>query len=804
MRETWAAEGWRRFFSRPDARAADRAVAYLGDVVDRARRRDLRRCSAALEVEATAAAPQLVPTDRMYPDVGVTGLLSDGLPPGFGAPELVSGADVAALPGALSALSGALETERTTRVAAIAAGERLRSRATDQLLEGLGVEALRDVTRDRLRIAPIEDAGLRTVGAVLKAGSSLADVPGIGADSARKLLGAAQTLRQQTMDDQPLLLDPSARTPEATDVLRQLRRWEIARGPLRGPDGSTAAVALASLAPVMAPGVGDAMVFPTSGRGIPEFRAAVAGVLRLAEVLRGSVVKLIGPDAGADDGGAPANASDDELRADFRARPADYQALAAQLGLLPDEGERVHGDLPEEIVAAIRGMDLDTRYLAASLRGYQDFAARFALVQKKVLIGDEMGLGKTIEALAALTHLHAHDETHFLVVCPAAVVSNWVREVQSKTRLEAHRLHGQARDLAVDEWLTRGGVAVTTYGTLGAVHDRVMGCPGLACVIVDEAHYIKNPAPSGRSCWRRDRAGRGRDSADRHCAGESHRRIPTLVRYLRPDLLERRRTPVASSANSSRRCTCGATRPTCSTSTRAGRGRRLGEADRADDRVPQGRRRGELMAMRRAAYGGCGVGEDGATHRHRGEARDNGRRVIVFSHFRDVLTPVMVALGDVAVGPLTGDVPAARRQELVDEFSAADGGAVLVSQIVAGGVGLNIQAASVVVICEPNSSHHGVAGDRPGPPHGPAGVGAGAQAASGGFRRRPDTRDPRPQKAAFRRAGARVHDRRSRPRGLRRVRGGTRARNHRGRAGEAGGSGECGPGSRHRSGRRDR
>ena len=34
-------------------------------------------------------------------------------------------------------------------------------------------------------------------------------------------------------------------------------------------------------------------------------------------------------------------------------------------------------------------------------------------------------------------------------------------------------------------------------------------------------------------------------------------------------------------------------------------------------------------------------------------------------------------------------------------IAAADGGAVLVSQIVAGGVGLNIQAASVVVICEP-------------------------------------------------------------------------------------------------------
>ncbi len=59
------------------------------------------------------------------------------------------------------------------------------------------------------------------------------------------------------------------------------------------------------------------------------------------------------------------------------------------------------------------------------------------------------------------------------------------------------------------------------------------------------------------------------------------------------------------------------------------------------------------------------------------------------------------ALPGKVFGPLTGSVPAAARQVMVDQFSAAGHGAVLVSQIVAGDVGLNIQAASVVVICEP-------------------------------------------------------------------------------------------------------
>ena len=40
-------------------------------------------------------------------------------------------------------------------------------------------------------------------------------------------------------------------------------------------------------------------------------------------------------------------------------------------------------------------------------------------------------------------------------------------------------------------------------------------------------------------------------------------------------------------------------------------------------------------------------------------------------------------------------------QEIIDEFSKAPAGSVLLAQIQSGGTGLNIQSASVVVICEP-------------------------------------------------------------------------------------------------------
>jgi len=42
-----------------------------------------------------------------------------------------------------------------------------------------------------------------------------------------------------------------------------------------------------------------------------------------------------------------------------------------------------------------------------------------------------------------------------------------------------------------------------------------------------------------------------------------------------------------------------------------------------------------------------------------------------------------------------------KRQATVDAFTAAESGKVLVCQVQAGGTGLNIQAASVIIFCEP-------------------------------------------------------------------------------------------------------
>jgi SNF2 family DNA or RNA helicase len=75
------------------------------------------------------------------------------------------------------------------------------------------------------------------------------------------------------------------------------------------------------------------------------------------------------------------------------------------------------------------------------------------------------------------------------------------------------------------------------------------------------------------------------------------------------------------------------------------------------------------MAMRRAAFR---AGADSAKMQRVvdivEELKANEWKVVFFSFFRDVLTEAAAVLGDQVVGTLTGSVPPAKRQELVDRF----------------------------------------------------------------------------------------------------------------------------------------
>ena len=67
----------------------------------------------------------------------------------------------------------------------------------------------------------------------------------------------------------------------------------------------------------------------------------------------------------------------------------------------------------------------------------------------------------------------------------------------------------------------------------------------------------------------------------------------------------------------------------------------------------------------------------------------------------DTINKLKEYLGDRALPVINGSVQPDERQNIIDKFDEACAGSVLLVQISSGGTGLNIQSASVVILCEP-------------------------------------------------------------------------------------------------------
>jgi hypothetical protein len=678
--------GARRFFSRSSSRDKGRdAGEYVTDYRKWFRSNGLPDALNHLFAQGGKAPTMIAVSDALADRVGLAPRLSD-----LGRPGEVLGAKAfKGLAEATRKVQGAAAEEARCRSAAVDAGNNIRRAETERMLAAMAVDRLKEATRDKIRTAPLAEAGLTTVKAVL-AYRGLQNLAGIGATSATRIRGAARTLWQTTYDEMPARIDIKSRTAEATELLRRLQVWDAVRKNLGGAADLDLAQELSGLAKAVGGMVTHAVIFCAPNSSVQDFRTSADAIVQRARVIS--------------DAGEPAKGRDPWD--DFLSRPADYFALLAELGFITEDAEKTHGDLPDDIVDAVRALELRTEYLSASLRGYQSFGARFALVQRKVIIGDEMGLGKTVEAIAVFAHLRAKGSHHFLVVCPASVVTNWIREVASKSTLAAHRLHGPDREWAAKHWRRAGGVAVTTFDTLTWLHDNVTGLDDLGCVVIDEAHYIKNPEAlrtrnSMRLVNKCERAALLTGTPLENRIDE----FSNLVSYLQPKLVvdadelaprkfRRQVAPAYLRRNQEDVLT------ELPELVEVDEWLTLSAEDSAAYRTAVSA--GNFMAMRQAA-----MTQSSKSRKVQRlveiveEAEDNGRRVIVFSYFRDVLDKVARNLPGRVFGPLTGSVPPAKRQTMVDEFSAAGHGAVLVAQVVAGGVGLNIQAASVVVICEP-------------------------------------------------------------------------------------------------------
>ncbi|MEU6733985.1 DEAD/DEAH box helicase [Streptomyces physcomitrii] len=611
-------------------------------------------------------------------------------------------------------------------------------------LDQIAVARLREVTGGRLRLGALEDAGYTTVGAVHAASRhALRQIPGVGQQTADQALAAAKQLAQAVSETVSVRIDADAPDARAIALLQALHRLVEAGPELRRATESAtrAARGLGALLPLAAPAAGRLRMLFARRRT----REAALGAASRLRALTGELHRAGTP-------GLLAQSSVDLLRedaeplaalVDFELRSAEYYSLLAEYTGGGTDVAAAEGFLPDEVAGRVREQRLDEGLLRVSLRGYQSFGARFALAQRRVILGDEMGLGKTVQALAVLAHLAARGERHFLVVCPASVLINWTREIRSRSALRPVPVHGPARAEAFAEWQTGGGVALTTFDVLHALTDAAPGNsasrsatsgsgsagtgtgtglagtldtgfadPGVrpALLVVDEAHYVKNPAA------RRSRAvARWAERSERVLfltGTPMENRVEefrNLVRHLQPALVDRiEQGAGAAGSQAFRRAVAPAylrrnqqdVLTELPALLKVDEWEEFSAADKEE--YAEAVAAGNFMAMRRAAY--AAPADSAKLERLRellAEAADNGLKAVVFSYFREVLATVHAALGEDVFGPLTGELAAERRQQLVDDFAAAPGHAVLLSQIQAGGVGLNMQAASVVILCEP-------------------------------------------------------------------------------------------------------
>ncbi|XP_024522854.1 switch 2 [Selaginella moellendorffii] len=136
----------------------------------------------------------------------------------------------------------------------------------------------------------------------------------------------------------------------------------------------------------------------------------------------------------------------------------------------------------------------------------------YNLYKQKIggILGDDMGLGKTIQSIAFIAAILHNDGELFrlpfrskanlseakkkvvLVLCPTSVIENWQREFEAWGSFPLGVYHGAQREAIVDK-VRRDelDVVITSHDTF-RIHGSSLQEIDWDCVIVDEAHRLKN------------------------------------------------------------------------------------------------------------------------------------------------------------------------------------------------------------------------------------------------------------------------------------------------------------------------
>lgn len=388
--------------------------------------------------------------------------------------------------------------------------------------------------------------------------------------------------------------------------------------------------------------------------------------------------------------------------------------------------------------------------LAAILRPYQQLGTAWLwhLYRHDLggILADEMGLGKTLQALAFLSAraTTSSDGKPALVVAPASLLENWRRECARFTPELRTIVHHGGRRAADEAAFAACDLVITSYGTL--TRDReLFASVEFGCVVADEAQHIKNRRSQNARALRSLRAA-GRFLLTGTPLENSLDDLRALFEFLLPGYLE----PVpagtrpddrawfdqrlrAQTAPYILRRTKRSVAPElpprleqilwCEpTPVQAALYRQLQEsAERALlDLAAQGASEAslrlatltQLLRLRQVCCDPRLVATEATADASAklavlqellDEAVDDGHRVLVFSQFTSLLALVRSELDrqEIAYCYLDGSLPPRQRQAEVDRFQGDAAIPVFLLSLKAGGTGLNLTGADIVVHLDP-------------------------------------------------------------------------------------------------------
>lgn len=576
-----------------------------------------------------------------------------------------------------------------------------------RILQEIPVEEL-NRGKQGIRVKTLRDSGFATVGDLASASPSrIAAIRGISGEGARTIKKIVNDLAQEAEKGLKIRLSTDNKTPGATALVTALSQYRMteaqahASEKILGTYGNAIQTALRDIATGRS---GLRWLFTSREKKdkAEEAYRFLAGFRENPAWQEGQKI--------ASSQASLARLDEASAWADFEANAFAFFHILEELrpGLLGTDDSRY--GLPEELAQKIQEVPCRLQGLRCNLRRYQAWGVKYILSQRRVLLGDEMGLGKTVQAIAAMVSLKNDGATHFLVVCPASVVENWCREISKHSCLPAHKIHGSDRGRAFQSWMEGGGVGVTTYeATEYFYFDSSFR---FSMLTVDEAHYIKNPEAQRTnhvkeiarhaerllfmtgtalenkveemialiSILRPEVAAQVQGIASLAAAPQFRKKIaPVYYRRKRADVLTELPDLIENEE------WCSLTREEERVYEAAVLEKRYNDARRVSWNVDAPACSSKAARMLELIQ----------------EAAAEGRKVIVFSFFLDTIGRISTLLGQQCLGPITGAVAPQERQAMIDRFDRAPGGTVLTAQIQAGGTGLNIQSASVVILCEP-------------------------------------------------------------------------------------------------------